>query len=190
MHENCCIVKYCDLSLSVAVTLDPDTAHPNLILSDHGKQVAYRDIKLEVPDDPKRFDYCPCVLAKEGFSSGRFYFEVQVKGKTDWDIGVARESINRKGIFTAAPEAGYWIIILRNENQYLACEFASVPLSLKVKPQVVGVFVDYEEGLVSFYDVESGSQIQSFTEKLFPYFSPYDNKKGRNEAPLIIGYNK
>ncbi|KTF90431.1 hypothetical protein cypCar_00017238 [Cyprinus carpio] len=61
----------------VDVTLDPDTAHPNLILFDHGKQVRYGDINLELPDNPERFDYCPCVLAKEGFSSGRFYFEVQ-----------------------------------------------------------------------------------------------------------------
>uniref|UniRef100_A0A8C1SNE0 E3 ubiquitin-protein ligase TRIM39-like n=1 Tax=Cyprinus carpio TaxID=7962 RepID=A0A8C1SNE0_CYPCA len=179
----------------VDVTLDPDTAHPNLILFDHGKQVRYGDIKLELPDNPERFDYCPCVLAKEGFSSGRFYFEVQVKGKTDWDLGVARESINRKGMITAAPEAGYWIVILRNENQYLACESPPFPLFPNVKPQVVGVFVNYEEGLVSFHDVESRSCIhsftgQSFTEKLYPYFSPYDNKKGRNEAPLVIGYNK
>uniref|UniRef100_A0A8C2JJD6 E3 ubiquitin-protein ligase TRIM39-like n=1 Tax=Cyprinus carpio TaxID=7962 RepID=A0A8C2JJD6_CYPCA len=183
------------LSKSVDVTLDPDTAHPNLILFDHGKQVRYGDIKLELPDNPERFDYCPCVLAKEGFSSGRFYFEVQVKGKTDWDLGVARESINRKGMITAAPEAGYWIVILRNENQYLACESPPFPLFPNVKPQVVGVFVNYEEGLVSFHDVESRSCIhsftgQSFTEKLYPYFSPYDNKKGRNEAPLVIGYNK
>uniref|UniRef100_A0A673MD47 B30.2/SPRY domain-containing protein n=1 Tax=Sinocyclocheilus rhinocerous TaxID=307959 RepID=A0A673MD47_9TELE len=159
------------------VTLDPDTAHPNLILFDHGKQVRYGDIKLELPDNPKRFDYCPCVLAKEGFSSGRFYFEVQVKGMTDWDLGVASEFINRKGIITAIPEAGYWIVVLRNGNNYLAGESSPVPLSLRVKPQVVGVFVDYEEGLVSFYDVESRSHIfsftsQSFTEKLFPFFSP------------------
>uniref|UniRef100_A0A671NM77 E3 ubiquitin-protein ligase TRIM39-like n=1 Tax=Sinocyclocheilus anshuiensis TaxID=1608454 RepID=A0A671NM77_9TELE len=179
---------------AVDVTLDPDTAHPNLILFDHGKQVRYGDIKLKLTDNPKRFDYCPCVLAKEGFSSGRFYFEVQVKGKTDWDLGVARESINRKGIITAIPEAGYWIVILRNENQYLACASPPFPLFPKVKPQVVGVFVNYEEGLISFHDVESRSLIhsftgQSFTEKLFPYFSPYDNK-GRNEAPLVIGYNK
>ncbi|KAL0174183.1 hypothetical protein M9458_030151, partial [Cirrhinus mrigala] len=137
-----------------ALTLDPDTAHPNLILFDRGKKVAYEKIKRELPDNPERFDYCPCVLAKEGFSSGKFYFEVQVKGKTDWDLGVVRESINRKGMITATPEYGYWIIMLRND-QYLACESSTVSLSLKVKPQVVGVFVDYEGGLVSFYDGES-----------------------------------
>ncbi|XP_043115197.1 E3 ubiquitin-protein ligase TRIM39-like [Puntigrus tetrazona] len=180
---------------AVAVTLDPDTAHPNLILLDHGKQVAYRDIKHELPDNLQRFDFCPCVLAKEGFSSGRFYFEVEVTGKTDWDLGVVRESINRKGMITAGPEFGHWIIVLRDENHYMACESIPVSLSLRVKPQVVGVFVDYEEGLVSFYDVESKSHIysftgQSFTEKLFPYFSPFNSKEGRNTAPLIIRHNK
>ncbi|XP_073674481.1 E3 ubiquitin-protein ligase TRIM39-like [Garra rufa] len=180
---------------AVDLTLDPNTAHPNLILFDHGKQVSYEDIKHKLPDNPERFDYCPCVLAKEGFSSGRFYFEVQVKGKTDWDLGVVGESINRKGMITAAPEAGYWIIVLRNENEYLACESPTVSLSLKSKPQVVGVFVDYEGGLVSFYDGKTRSLIHSFTgqffiQKLFPYFSPNVNKEGRNAAPLIIRHNK
>ncbi|KAK7156251.1 hypothetical protein R3I94_006360 [Phoxinus phoxinus] len=174
----------------VDVTLDPDTAHPLLILSDDGKQVTCGDTELEVKDNTKRFDYCYNVLAKEGFSSGRFYFEVQVKGKTEWDLGVARESINRKGMITLSPENGYWTVVLRNENHYQAYESSPISLSLRVKPQVVGVFVDYEEGLVSFYDVKSSSHIysftgQSFTEKLYPYFSPSDNE-GENAAPLII----
>ncbi|XP_073779681.1 E3 ubiquitin-protein ligase TRIM39-like [Danio rerio] len=175
----------------VDVTLDPDTAHPDLIISDNEKQVTDGDIELELLDNPGRFDTCPCVLAKEGFNSGRFYFEVQVKEKTDWNLGVVRESIKRKGEITAAPEKGYWIIVLGNGNQYLAIDSSSVSLSLSMKPRVVGVFVDYEEGLVSFYDVESGSHIysftgQTFTEKLFPFFSPCNNQKGKNAAPLIL----
>ena len=94
---------------AVDVALDPDTAHPKLILSDDGKQVKHGDVKKNLPDNPERFDYCVCVLAKQSFSSGRFYYEVQVKGKTQWDLGVARESINRKGGITASPQNGYWI---------------------------------------------------------------------------------
>ncbi|XP_067228595.1 E3 ubiquitin-protein ligase TRIM21-like isoform X2 [Chanodichthys erythropterus] len=176
---------------AVDVTLDPDTAHPDLILSDDGKQVSDGGIYKNVPENPKRFDTCVIVLAKQGFSSGRFYYEVQVKGKTDWDLGVARESINRKGKITLTPDNGYWTMILRNENQYSACENPFVSLSLKVKPEKVGVFVDYEEGLVSFYDVDSRSLIysftgQTFTDKLYPYFSPYLIDKGKNSKPLII----
>ncbi len=180
------------------VTLDPDTAQPNLILSDDGKQVRCGDITQKLPDTPERFDYCVYVLGKEGFSSGRCYFEVQVKGKTEWDLGVVRESINRKGKITLRPSDGYWTVCLRNGDEYGACAGPFVSLSLRVKPQRVGVFVDYEEGLVSFYDVESSSHIysftaQSFTEKLFPYFSPSLNYGGKNSSPLIItpvNYNK
>ncbi len=173
------------------VTLDPDTAHPKLILSDGGKQVRCGYIRQKLPDNPKRFDPYIYVLGKEGFSSGRCYFEVQVKGKTNWDLGVVRESINRKAILTLTPNDGCWNVILRNGDEYKACEDALVSLSLRVKPQRVGVFVDYEEGLVSFYDVESRYHIYSFTAqvfsgKLYPYFNPYLNEGGKNSGPLII----
>uniref|UniRef100_A0A3B1INX0 B30.2/SPRY domain-containing protein n=1 Tax=Astyanax mexicanus TaxID=7994 RepID=A0A3B1INX0_ASTMX len=161
---------------AVDVTLDPDTAQPYLILSDDGKQ---------------RFNQCSCVLGKEGFSSGRFYYEVQVRGKTEWSLGVIRESSNRKGKITARPGNGLWAIYLRNESEYTARDSPLVPLSLNQVLQKVGVFVDYEEGLVSFYDVETSSHIysftgQSFTEKIYPYFSPGLNDGGKNSAPLII----
>ncbi|XP_059191668.1 E3 ubiquitin-protein ligase TRIM21-like isoform X2 [Centropristis striata] len=176
---------------AVDLTLDLDTAHPALILSDDGKQVSCGDVRKKLPNNPERFDCCPGVLAKQSFSSGRFYYEVQVKGKTDWDLGVVRESINRKGKITVTPQNGYWTICLRNENEYVACVDPSVRLSLKSPPQKVGVFVDYEEGLVSFYDVDAAALISSFTgccftEKLYPFFSPCPNYAGKNSAPLII----
>ncbi|XP_049429424.1 E3 ubiquitin-protein ligase TRIM21-like isoform X1 [Epinephelus fuscoguttatus] len=176
---------------AVDVTLDPDTANPWLILSDDGKQVQTGDVEKNLPNNPERFDTCVYVLAKQSFSSGRFYYEVQVKGKTKWDLGVARESINRKGQITLSPQDGYWTIWLRNENEYKALAGPSVSLSLKSRPEKVGVFVDYEEGLVSFYDVDAAALIYSFTgcsftEKLYPYFSPCVNDGGKNSAPLII----
>ncbi|XP_073328077.1 E3 ubiquitin-protein ligase TRIM21-like [Pagrus major] len=176
---------------AVDVTLDPDTAHPNLILSDDGKQVNCGDVTKNLPDNPERFDTCPCVLAKQSFSSGRFYFEVQVKEKTEWDLGVARESINRKGEITPTPQNGYWTICLRNKNEYKALALPPVRLSLKCQPEKVGVFVDYEEGLVSFYDVDAAALIYSFTgccftQKLYPLFCPCFNDGGKNSAPLII----
>uniref|UniRef100_A0A4W5RF54 Uncharacterized protein n=1 Tax=Hucho hucho TaxID=62062 RepID=A0A4W5RF54_9TELE len=164
---------------AVDVTLDPDTAHHELIMSGDGK------------NKPVRFSTCLCILGKESFSSGRFYYEVTVKGKTNWDLGVARESITRKGPITLNPKNGYWTVWLRKGNEYKALAGPSVLLSLREKPQKVGVFVDYEEGQVSFYDVEARSHIYSFTgctftEKLYPYFSPNVNDGGENSGPLII----
>uniref|UniRef100_A0A3P9B5Y7 Uncharacterized protein n=1 Tax=Maylandia zebra TaxID=106582 RepID=A0A3P9B5Y7_9CICH len=157
----------------VDVTLDPDTAHPKLILSDDGKQTTQRD-----------FLVC-YVLGEQSFSSGRFYFEVQVKGKTEWDLGVSTESINRKGRITLSPQDGFWTVVLRNGNKYIACASPSVPLCLHPGPEKVGVFVDYEEGLVSFYDVGAAALIYSFTgcsftHRLHPYFCPSLNYGGKN----------
>uniref|UniRef100_A0A8C9XUI1 Uncharacterized protein n=1 Tax=Sander lucioperca TaxID=283035 RepID=A0A8C9XUI1_SANLU len=143
---------------AVDVTLDPDTAHPNLILSHDRKQVRPGKVKRNLLDNPGRFSECVC----------RFYFEVQVKRKTEWTLGVARESINREGQITASPQNGVWIKFLGLRRW--------------------GVFVDYEEGLVSFYDVDTAALIYSFTgcsftEKLFPYFSHCGGKKS---TALII----
>ncbi len=175
---------------SVYVTLDPETAYPYLILSSDGRQVRHGDTERKVPDNPKRFNIATCVLGKVGFSSRRFYFEVQVKGRTAWTLGVARESINRKGRITLRPSNGYWTVWLRNGDEYSAHdEYLSIYLSLRVKPQLVGVFVDYEEGVVTFHDVESGFHIhsftgQSFTDNLYPFFGLNDG--GKNSSPLII----
>ncbi|XP_039889579.1 E3 ubiquitin-protein ligase TRIM21-like [Simochromis diagramma] len=176
---------------AVDVTLDPDTANPYLILSDDGKQVKCGDVRKKLPDNPERFTYCVCVLGEQSFSSGRFYFEVQVKGKTDWDLGVSTESINRKGNIRLIPQNGFWTVWLRNGSEYSACAAPPVRLCLRSGPQKVGVFVDYEEGLVSFYDVDAAALIYSFTgcsftEKLFPYFRPGLYQHVKNSAPLII----
>ncbi|XP_048091676.1 E3 ubiquitin-protein ligase TRIM21-like [Alosa alosa] len=178
-------------SHAVDVTLDPDTAHAPLILSADRKQVAYGDTQQSVPDSHKRFSPVICVLGKQGFSSDKFYYEVQVKGKTDWALGVARESITRKGNITLSPENGSWTIWLRNGTEYEALADSSVPLSLKEKPQRVGVFVDYEAALVSFYDADCWYHLYSyanvtFTEKLYPFFYPGLNDGGKNSSPLII----
>ncbi|KAM6940234.1 E3 ubiquitin-protein ligase TRIM21-like [Xenentodon cancila] len=175
----------------VHVILDPDTANPWLVLSDDGKQVYCGDLKKNLPENPERFSKCPCVLGKQSFSSGRFYFEVQVKGKTDWDVGVSRESVNRKGNIRLRPQDGNWTVCLRNGDDYIACDDPPVRLSLRSPPEKVGVLVDYEEGLVSFYDVNAAALIYSFTgcsfkEKLHPYFYPGLSDGGKNSAPLII----
>ncbi|XP_034391712.1 E3 ubiquitin-protein ligase TRIM21-like isoform X1 [Cyclopterus lumpus] len=176
---------------AVDVTLDPKTAHPQLILSADGKQVKHDDEWGILPNNPERFSKCACVLAKQNFSSGRFYFEVQVKEKTNWFLGVTRESINRKGLITPRPQNGNWTICLTNRNEYQALDDPPVVLSLKSGPQKVGVFVDYEEGLVSFYDVEAAALIFSFTgcsfkDKLLPFLGPGFNDGGKNSSPLII----
>ncbi|XP_059358694.1 E3 ubiquitin/ISG15 ligase TRIM25-like isoform X2 [Carassius carassius] len=176
---------------AVIVILDPNTAYPRLKLSKNRKQVSYGESWRDVPNNPERFDSSACVLGNDGYSCGRFYFEVQVGDKTEWDLGMARGSIHRKGKITVCPEKGFWCIWLRNGCEYVANESRPVSISLKDKPQKVGVFVDYEEGLVSFYNVGTKALIytftgQSFTEKIYPFFSPCNKRRDENTMPLII----
>ncbi|KAI5607948.1 butyrophilin-like protein 3, partial [Silurus asotus] len=162
------------------VTLDPDSAHPQLILSDDGKQVRCGDTEQNLTDTPQRFTYYPAVVGNQSFSSGRFYFEVQVRGKTHWILGVVRENINRKEGILQRPQNGFWTVGLWGGDYYEARADPLVRLTLREMVEKLGVFVDYDEGLVSFYDVNSRSHIysftgQTFTHKLFPYFYTGDN---------------
>lgn len=175
----------------VDVTFDPDTAHPNIHLSEDGKQGGRGETLKDLPDIPTRFDPVLCVIGKQGFSSGRFYYEVQVGSKTFWDLGVVRESVNRKGMITSKPENGFWTVRLRHRDEYRALGSPSIQLALRGRPRRVGIYVDYEGGRVSFYDAEARLHIYSFTghaftEPLYPFFSPGVADDGKNMEPLVI----
>ncbi|XP_071002924.1 E3 ubiquitin-protein ligase TRIM21-like [Oncorhynchus clarkii lewisi] len=175
---------------AVDITLDPLTAHPRLLISDDGKQVRCWDRYQPVADGPERFDRVVCVLGRQAFSSGRHYWEVEVGGKTDWDLGVASHSINRKGKIIVSPAHGYWFLSLRDKNDYAFRTEPSTALGLNHKPNRIGIYVDCDKGQVSFYNVDAKILIYTFTDSfsdvIHPFFSPCTNKSGRNEAPLII----
>ncbi|KAM9827407.1 E3 ubiquitin-protein ligase TRIM39-like [Neosynchiropus ocellatus] len=184
-HELDCMKEEVD------VVLDPDTAHPNIVLSADGKQAGRGELLQIVPDKPQRFDPVICVVGTKGFLSGRFYFQVAVGTKTFWDLGVVRESVNRKGMITSTPENGFWTVRLRNGDEYRALDSPSVLLSLRQKPKIVGIFTDYEKGTVTFVDVDAETHIYTFdkclfSERLFPFFSPGVCDEGKNTEPLII----
>uniref|UniRef100_A0A8C8RK04 RING-type E3 ubiquitin transferase n=1 Tax=Pelusios castaneus TaxID=367368 RepID=A0A8C8RK04_9SAUR len=161
--------------LWVDVTLDPDTAHPELVLSEDRKRVRHGDKRQDLPDTPARFDPCPCVLGAEQFTGGRRYWEVEVGHKTEWSLGVCRESVSKKGTVTLTPGNGYWAVWLRT-GEYKARTSPSAPLPVRVRPSRVGIFLDYEAGEVSFYNVTDGSHLFTFTDTfsgtLRPYFYP------------------
>lgn len=176
---------------TVEVTLDADTAHPKLVLSEDKKQVHHSDAAQELPDTPERFYPGISVLGENGFSSGTFYYEVQVRGKTEWDIGVSLGSVNRKGGIIVNPENGYWALGMRQDHSLWALSSSPTCIMPAETPHRIGIYVDVDFGQVSFYDVDAVSHIYSFTgcsfsERLYPYFNPRRNHSGVNSAPLII----
>ncbi|XP_034645001.1 E3 ubiquitin-protein ligase TRIM39-like isoform X1 [Trachemys scripta elegans] len=174
---------------AVDVTLDPDTANRWLVLSEDRKRVRDGDKRQDLPNNPERFDTYLSVLGTVGFAGGRRYWEVEVGDKTEWDLGVCRESVSRKGQIRLSPGNGYWVVWLC-DGEYEAGTSPLTPLPVSVRPSRVGIFLDYEAGEVSFYNVTDRSHLFTFTDTfsgtLRPYFHPGYNAGGTNPAPLII----
>lgn len=174
---------------STEVILDPATAQRNLTVSDDGQQVRFEERKSTHSDGPKRFSPALFVLGREGISSGRHYWEVDVSRKTAWTLGVASTSARRKGEIKMSPDGGFWCLWLKN-GEMKALASPRLTLTLPSQPSKIGIFLDYEGGLISFYDVKGCmhlySFIDGFSENLYPIFSPCLPQEGKNNAPLII----
>ncbi|XP_055487301.1 zinc-binding protein A33-like [Leucoraja erinacea] len=162
----------------VSVTLDVETAHARLEVSEDRKSVRWTGTVRSLPDTGKRFTVRPCVLGSEGFTSGRHYWEVEVAGSEWWSLGVAAESVERKRRVTLSPETGVWSI-RRCGDVFVADTDPPSPLPARPIPGRVGVYLSYESGTVSFYDADTKSHLHTFTgnkftEKLYPFFWPWD----------------
>ncbi|XP_044837278.1 butyrophilin subfamily 1 member A1-like [Mauremys mutica] len=145
----------------VNVTLDPDTAHPHLVLSEDQKSVRWADRRQQLPNNPERFDSDPCVLGCEGFTSGRHCWEVEVGEGRCWAVGVARESVGRKGRISHSPEGGIWVVE-QWEEKFQAPTSPATPLPLSQVPSRVRVCLDCDRGQVTFIDAGDEAPIFTF----------------------------
>ncbi|XP_061475487.1 zinc finger protein RFP-like isoform X2 [Rhineura floridana] len=164
------------------VTLDPDTAHPLLLLSKDRKSVRWEGQPHDLPSNPKRFDEQFSVLGHEGFTAGKHFWEVVVGNEGTWAMGVARKSLRRKGYFAFSPEEGVWAIG-KSQLGYIAYSPPDYPpLFLSEDPKRLQVTLNYGSGQVSFLDADTGTPIYTFTgasfsgETLLPFFHLWEGK--------------
>ncbi|KAM9666775.1 butyrophilin subfamily 1 member A1-like [Trichechus inunguis] len=153
-----------------SVTLDPCSAHPMLSLSQENMRLTWKDNGGKVV-----YEKCS-VLGLKGITSGRCYWEVEARGadKSEWAVGVCREAVFRTSSYRDCPERGFWIVEWC-AGECFACTTPRTKLILRKFPFRVGIFLDYDAGDISFYNITDKSHIFSFSEAsfsgtLFPYF--------------------
>uniref|UniRef100_A0A7N4UX60 Butyrophilin-like protein 2 n=1 Tax=Sarcophilus harrisii TaxID=9305 RepID=A0A7N4UX60_SARHA len=166
----------------VDVTLDVSTVGPFLLPRMDGKSFSSSSHRNNIAG----MESMNCVLGKERFTSGRCYWEVQVEDMMKWIVGLCKESVMRKQGCEITPINGFWTLSLRKENEYWILSSPPTRLHLGVAPKVMGVFLDYEAGCISFYNVTDDSHIctfqDTFREALQPCIGPsnlihFPNKK-------------
>uniref|UniRef100_A0AAX7TMB4 B30.2/SPRY domain-containing protein n=1 Tax=Astatotilapia calliptera TaxID=8154 RepID=A0AAX7TMB4_ASTCA len=154
------------------VILDPNTAHCCLYLSDDLTSVRNGGTEKQLPDKPERNTKYATVFGSEGFSSGKHSWDVEVGDHPVWIVGLVKESVDRKGECSASPKCGIWCLLHHSGKYYNG---VGETVTVKKSLQRIRVQLDYDRGEVSFYHPEDMTLIytyrDTFTEKLFPYFS-------------------
>ncbi|XP_074834933.1 butyrophilin subfamily 1 member A1-like [Carettochelys insculpta] len=149
------------------VTLDPGTAHPRIVLSEGGRSVRWELTGQQLPDNPERFDYWICVLGREGFTSGRHCWEVEVGDGPYWAVGVARESVSRKGRISLSPEGGIWAV-QQFGDKFQALTSPETPLPMSRPLCRIRVCLDCDQGQVTFIDAGAEALIFTFPPGSLP----------------------
>ncbi|XP_061566227.1 E3 ubiquitin-protein ligase TRIM41-like [Cololabis saira] len=170
-------------------SFDASTAGAGLVISDCGTHLKYKKTASSPSSSnhSQRF-YSPMIFGSKGFTSGRHFWTVQVGLRNDWDVGVAMETVDRTGKVTVTKANGFFALEKMGAD-YDVENSHRIVIHLCPRPRRVGVYLDYEEGRVSFYNVDEKMHIYSylgetFTGKLFPYFYLYSRAK-RSEALVI-----
>ncbi|KAM4602031.1 protein NLRC3-like [Polymixia lowei] len=159
------------------LTLDPNTAHRKLSLSERNRKVTEVEEEQSYPDHPERFDHWQQVLYREGLT-GRCYWEVEWRGEVD--IGVTYRGIGRSGRgddCCLGWNNKSWSVFC-SEHSYFAYDNQR-RASMRLPPSDsdrVGVYLDWSAGTLSFYCVSSDTLTHmhtfhsTFTEPLYPGF--------------------
>lgn len=169
------------------VVLDPNTANPDLQVSENEKSLKARNFDKNSDNwkgfqrKNSRYDGWTCVQAKEGYKTGRHYWEVNVRKKREWRVGVVKESASRHGYVTMNTKTGYWNLRLQLGTLMALTEPVS-KLFIST-PSKIGVYLDIEEGQVSFYDAEKRRHIYTFntdfdgSEDIYPMFGTIETDR-------------
>ncbi|XP_054481028.1 nuclear factor 7, ovary-like [Anoplopoma fimbria] len=166
------------------VILDPNSAHPSLVVSDDLTGVRCGETEQQPPpppDNPERIDHFISVVGSEGFNSGSHIWEVEVGSNEAFVLGVLTESSERKGIIWP----GLWkLMFCGGEYKALSPSDTGTDVEVAMNPRRIRVHLDWDGGRLSFSDPDTDTHMYTFThtfaDRLFPYISTW------SKVPLKI----
>lgn len=185
------IVDFChDASSSwlVDITLDEATARGALKIL--RKKIVRDAIAEENAGDSSKFTHPTYVLGKESINAGQSYWEVHLGGenvssKRSWCVGLAAAAANHHSDRPLSSRDGFWVLSLKEGRLYVSTD-PVVELPVRQRPQILGVFLDYDKGRLSFINVTEKKYILTISPKfsgvVYPLFDP---RKG-DQAPMKI----
>ncbi|KAM5170562.1 E3 ubiquitin-protein ligase TRIM39-like [Mantella aurantiaca] len=163
---------YFYLQEATDILLNVDTASNKIFISDDRKTVSKSQINQKRPKTPERFQSYTQVLSSQGFSSGRHYWDVDVGGSGDWNVGVCYPSIDRRGLHSLIGMSKKSWCLDRNGDQYRVIhDRKCILLPTNISSNRVRIYLDYDAGRISFYDLcdpirHLHTFITTFTEPL------------------------
>ncbi|XP_034441967.1 tripartite motif-containing protein 16-like [Hippoglossus hippoglossus] len=168
------------LHYACELTLDPTTAHEDLVVSVGGKEVKLNTqiLRSSVPPirHPKRFIHRRQVLCREGLQAERCYYEIEVEGDK-LEIALVYKGMERKSRTKLSAFGGTAISWSLDRSAYYSVSHNSDSVQLTRCPghHRIGVYLKFKEGTLSFYEVSDSMiflyKVESeFTEPLYPGF--------------------
>ncbi|XP_026165438.1 tripartite motif-containing protein 16 [Mastacembelus armatus] len=165
------------MKYSCQLTLDVNSVHCNLHLSEGNRTATMKNEPKNYPDHPDRFDHWQQVLCRESVTGTRCYWEVDWRG-TEIDVAVTYRGIRRKGNANDC-SLGWndksWSLYCSDSKFSFVHSNKSKDISAPIASRI-GVYLDHTAGVLAFYSVSDGMQLlhrvqTTFTEPIYPAFS-------------------
>lgn len=165
------------MKYSCQLTLDVNSVHPNLHLSEGNRTATMKDEPKNYPDHPDRFDNWQQVMCRESVNGTRCYWEVDWRG-TETDIAVTYRGIRRKGNGNEC-SLGWndksWSLYCSDSKFSFVHNNKSKDIPAPISSRI-GIYLDHAAGTLAFYSVSDGMKLlhrvqTTFTEPLYPAFS-------------------
>ncbi|XP_015271053.1 PREDICTED: tripartite motif-containing protein 7-like [Gekko japonicus] len=170
------------------VTFDLNTAHPVLTLSADRKSIRVTEKPQDLPNNPERFNVFVSVLGCEGFTTGRYFWEIIVGREEEWAVGIARKSVRRKGEMNFGPEGGIWAVGKVADGYVAFLHPERLRLALNGELRRIRVALNCDGGQVAFFNADTTALLYTFSgasfsgETLQPFFRV--REKGHLRLPL------